>query len=169
MAMSTDTEKYHTLGPKDVWKDETSVGTVDIARTTNATGEQLHINCPIYKTDTREELNERLQVCYSVLQDRLEQENRIVSENNKRAQQQRLTNEAIKRNEAKYEKDLRNLQKEAKKQRWTDETLETKTKELRENFLKAQETLTKDLPEGSEVHGSPVTKTEEGFVEATTH
>lgn len=78
MPLLPEHEQYHKLGPKDVGFDKDKEGRVaelNIARTTSHTGEQLMISCPVYASDSRDELSARVQFCFSIIQDRMEDEN----------------------------------------------------------------------------------------------
>jgi hypothetical protein len=72
-------ERFHKLGPNETIKaDAKQVMEIQVARQTSTTGEQIAIGCPVYADDTREELNARLGMVYSILQDRLEEENKAM-------------------------------------------------------------------------------------------
>jgi len=73
-------ETFHTLGPKDLGIDpeKKSIMSMDIAKTTNHTGEQIHIAVPIYADDDRIAVSRRLGFAYSLIQDRMEAENKAL-------------------------------------------------------------------------------------------
>lgn len=142
MALTEETEKYHTLGPKETSKgSEECWMKVNVVRQTSHTGEQFHFEIPVYASDTRDEMNDRIHMCLSVIQDRLEQENTAFLKIQAEEQKKRLTQEAIERNWKKFEREKKDLQKEAKKAGWKQETLDAKLADLTERFTKAQETL----------------------------
>lgn len=120
MSLLPEHERYHTLGPKDVGVDgdKKPAMTIDVLRTTNNTGEQLHIQVPIYGDDSRDQLRDRLNFAYSILQERLEDENKAVEWRNKRMEIVRRAAEASKRNAERLQKKLNHLQKLARKSKW---------------------------------------------------
>jgi hypothetical protein len=136
-----ESERFHTLGPKETIKSGDPAFRIGIVRTTSYTGEQFHIDCPVYADDSRAELHDRVGMCLSVIQERLEEENEAMVEINEREQKTRLREEVIKRNVMKFNKDKKDLEKEAKKAGWKPETLEAKIKDLEERFDTAQKTL----------------------------
>lgn len=140
MALSSKHRKYHELSPCDVFtKEETPITSYDVGRATSATGEQFHFSCPVYKSDTREELNNRIQFLMSIVQDRLEEENEAMQEAEAEVTKARRKGEVMKRNRSKYDAELKALKKEAKKKGWTEEETTTKVTELTNKFEKAQE------------------------------
>lgn len=170
MAMSKDTEKYHAMAPKDTCKDgETPLFRVNVVRTTSHTGEQFHIDCPVYSTDTREELDNRVGMCLSVIQDRLEAENEAYLAVQEASTKKRLTEEALRRNQKKLEKDLKKLEQQRKTERWTDETYEAKKADLRTRFETAQKTLEESETVEDVVANAPKNLEIAESAEATTH
>jgi hypothetical protein len=113
MALIPEHEKFHALGPIDTIKSggERVMG-IQIARQTNATGEQIVMECPVYNTDTRDELNARLQMCYSLLQDRLEDENKAMLALEEKAKAKKAAAEAEEeaRKEEKHQTELRRIE-----------------------------------------------------------
>lgn len=74
-----ENERFHKLAPKDVLKaDEKPLIEMQLAKQTTSTGEQIVMNCPMYASDTREELNDRIQMCFSIMQERMEEENKVL-------------------------------------------------------------------------------------------
>lgn len=73
-------KKYHSMGPKDCrWgnkEDEAFV--VQINRQTNSTGEQLAIQVPVYRDDTREQMLDKIYLAYAIVGERLEDENKVM-------------------------------------------------------------------------------------------
>lgn len=144
MSVSEKSKQFHTLGPKDVSKTEETWMKVNVVRTTSHTGEQFHIECPVYATDTREEMDARVGMCLSIIQDRLEEENQAFLKIQQEEQLKRMREEAKRRNSIKLQNDLKKLEREGKKQGWKPETLEAKKKETMEKFETAQKTLDED-------------------------
>lgn len=123
MAMLPELEKYHSMSPKDVGLsgEKKQVTVIDVARTTNHTGEQFHVAVPVYAEDTRQELRDRIYFFLSIVQERLEEENRAIQVANDRNQKLRNVQATVKRNALHFQKQLAALQKRAKKEKWQDE------------------------------------------------
>ena len=140
----TEHTKYHKMGPKDIPAPEAGAPhllEVDMMRQTSTTGETISIKCPVYQSDDRETMMNRINMCYSILQERLEDENKAQDLWNKKAQQQRLVAEAERRNVIRYKADEKWIRKEAKKSGWTQEVVQEKLTDLRKRFSEAQEQL----------------------------
>jgi hypothetical protein len=73
-------EKYHKMCPKDIRWDGTKVSEIEVARQTEATGEQFCIKIPVFLEDSREILMDRVNFIYSIIQDRMEDENKATVE-----------------------------------------------------------------------------------------
>lgn len=71
-----DHEKYHNMSPADIKWEGTKVCEFEVARQTEATGEQFCIKIPLFLEDTREVLMDRVNFVYSIIQDRMEDENK---------------------------------------------------------------------------------------------
>lgn len=135
-------EPFHKLGPKDVFKaGKTPVMHVDVVRTTSHTGEQFHINCPVYEDDTREEMKTRVWTCLSLIQERLEEENEALDMVNKKTQAERLREESIRRNQSKFKKDKKELIARSRSEKWTKEQVDKELVDLESRFKQAQDTL----------------------------
>jgi len=69
-------KKYHTVGPADMtWGGkEKAVASVTVTRST-IDNEQVSFACPIFEDDTRESLDLRLGMFFSLAQDRMEDAN----------------------------------------------------------------------------------------------
>lgn len=142
MPLSERTKEFHTLGPCDVKKGgEETWMKVNVVRQTSHTGEQFHFEIPVYASDTREEMNKRIGMCLSVIQDRLEEENEAFLEIQQGEQKKRLTQEAKKRNTLKFESEKKQLRKQAKKEGWTQEVLDEKIADVTERYEAAMKTL----------------------------
>lgn len=77
LVQSPKHKKWHSLAPKAVsWgvKKEPVMTSIDVTRS-SMEGEQISFRCPVFKSDTREELSDRLGLLFSVVQDRLEDAN----------------------------------------------------------------------------------------------
>lgn len=143
MALLKEHEKYHTLSPVDVGMstDKRQVATIDVARTTNHTGEQFHVAVPVYADDTREALNDRLQFFLSIIQDRLEEENKAVVAQNEKAQKIRNLQESMRRNGIHFKKKLEALKKRARKEKWEDAEFVAERAKLIDELKNANEQL----------------------------
>lgn len=139
MPLSPETRKHHSTNPCDVGlsPEKKAAMTVGIVRQTSQTGEQIHIDCPVYAEDTREQLKARLGFCYSILQERLEEENEAVNFQNKRHQTMRMCKVADENNIKHKEKLFAKLEKSAKAQRWTEEKIAEEKKLIETEFDKA--------------------------------
>lgn len=141
-------EEYHGLGPKDILKPgKAPVMHVDVVRTTSHTGEQFHINCPVYEDDTREELKTRIWTYLSIIQERLEDENEAMERVNRLSQQERLREESIRRNQSKFKTDKKDIIKRARAEGWTKEQVDSAMESLTVKFETAQKTLLEGNPE----------------------
>lgn len=93
---------YHELGPKDVrWADEEekTACEVHIVRQTSATGEQINISVPLFAKDSREDVKSRLGMVYSILQDRMEEENKALIALEEKVKAKKEAEEAAKEEE----------------------------------------------------------------------
>jgi hypothetical protein len=133
---------YHKFGPKDLKWDGEKVSEFAVTRTTSATGEQCQILCPIFKDDSRDDMMNRIHMCYSILQERMEDENKVTlaleEKAKQRAQDYSLRKEAKDRNKAKYERELKEVRRQAHKEKWPGDKIEAAEKELAERFHQAQ-------------------------------
>ena len=160
---SAETEQHHLLSPKDLQldSDKKPAMNIDIARTTNHTGEQLHVTVPIYGDETREAIMQRLGFAYSIIQERLESENKVLDwQNIKNAEMRRAATE-IERLKKDLKSELLALDKRKRKENWDADrmraertTLVEKYKELAKptqqkfSHAKAELEAQKDLPMG---------------------
>lgn len=139
MSLSPETKVFHSIGPKDIGLDpeRKPAMNIGIVRTTNQTGEQIHIDCPVYGDETREVLKQRLGFAYSVLQDRLEEENKAVAWQNKRQQTIRSVIAADKKNAERLEQLFAKCAKDAKRHKWTEEKYKEERDKIRAEADKA--------------------------------
>lgn len=108
----TEHAKYHEMGAKEANIREKTV--MHISRQTTQTGEQLHCEVPIFPEDTRAEVKTRLNFFYSLMQDRLDDENKAVQAMNDRNQTIRLATEAMRRNHSLFQQGSKRLERELK-------------------------------------------------------
>jgi thiamine kinase-like enzyme len=134
-----DHAKYHALGPADVGLQATAY--LDIARTTSHTGEQFHVQVPVYKEDTREQLKDRVNFFLSIIQDRMEDENKAVNKMNEIRQLQT----SIERNAKSFLTQKKALDKRLKKQQLTMEQYNADLDTLKENLKTANQTILEKL------------------------
>lgn len=128
---SAEEEKYHSMGPRDLGlqPEKKAAMSVDIARNTNHTGEQLHISVPIYGDESREEVQKRLGFAYSILQDRLEAENKVIDWQNSKQSIIRQSATRIEALKKEMKTELNILEKRRRKEKWDMErTAEEKKK-----------------------------------------
>ena len=109
--------KYHKLGPNELKFGEKAIMTLDVARQTNNTGEQLHISVPIYADDSREEMMSRIHMAYSILQERLEDENKVMQKLNDKIQAKRIREENQRRAEMEAAKQFDDERKQLEAER----------------------------------------------------
>lgn len=160
---SADTEVHHSLGPKDLGLDpeKKAAMSVDIARSTNHTGEQLHVSVPIYGTESREEIQKRLGFAYSIIQDRLEAENKLIDWQNSKQTTMRRSVTYIESLKKEMKAELNALDKRNRKEGWDAERLMSERTSIVEKYkakgkehqavfghAKAELDAQKDLPMG---------------------
>jgi dipeptidase len=75
-----DHEKYHKMGAGDIKWSGNKVGQIEFLRPTSGDGEQCSVACEIFHDDTREDITKRFNWLFSIVQDRLEDQNRAVHE-----------------------------------------------------------------------------------------
>ena len=134
-----DHAKYHKLGPSDVGLQATAY--LDIARTTSHTGEQFHVQVPVYKEDSREQLKDRVNFFLSIIQDRMEDENKAVNKMNEIRQLQT----SIERNGKSFLIQKKALDKRLKKQQLNLAEYNSELETLKENLKKANQTILEKL------------------------
>jgi len=79
-----DHAKYHAMKPEDIKWDGPKVATIEYLRPTSNDGEQVSLAIPVFKDDSREQLTDRINFLYSVVQDRMEDNNKAVMESNQK-------------------------------------------------------------------------------------
>jgi hypothetical protein len=160
---SAEEEKFHSLGPKDLGLDPEKKASmsIDIARNTNHTGEQLHVSVPIYGNETREEIQRRLGFAYSVIQDRLEAENKVIDWQNSKQATMRRAVTMIEHLKKDMKRELLALDKRKRKEKWDDERTLSERRAVVDSYkekgkehqiayahAKAEVEAQKDLPMG---------------------
>jgi len=151
MAISKTDKQYkahRVLGPKEVAKDSAIFTKIDVVRVTSKTGEQFHMECPLYVDDTREEVNTRMGMLLSVVQDRLEEENEAWNEVETTQLKKRLIKEAAKRNEKSLKTKKLALDNRLKHSKISTDDYTKELLELEEKFATAMKELTQaETPE----------------------
>lgn len=132
-------EKHHKASPADVGLKETA--RIAVIRTTNQTGEQFQIEIPVYPDDSREQLNDRVGFFLSIVQDRMEDENKAVNELNQRAEKVRRTGEQLKRLTSEFEKQVKAVKKRASKGELEQADADAQVKKLEDEFNAAAQHL----------------------------
>lgn len=156
---------HHTYGPKDLGLDpeKKSVMSVDIARTTNHTGEQIHISVPMYSDDDRETVLKRLGFAYSVIQDRMESENKAMEFVKERSETIRRAEAIISRNENHLKLELEKLGKLAKRNKISKQEFEVQRDKLMKGLEISNSETKKTMDHAhAEIRaGHPIEKEEE--------
>lgn len=115
-----DHARYHALSPKDVGLKDTMP--LQITRTTAETGEQFTFEVPIYPDDSREKVNDRVNFALSIMQDRMEDVNKAVTEAREKAQKAHHAKVMVGK--------VRALEKRLKRGKITQETFDKEMEEL---------------------------------------
>lgn len=111
-------ERFHKLGLSDLKWDAKPVTEVLVQRQTAMTGETLSIAVPLYADDTREVLNDRMGLFFSIMQDRMEDENERVMELEQQVTEQRRAAEAKKQADLQAKRQAKLEENAAKKAKW---------------------------------------------------
>lgn len=139
-------KKYHEMGPKDAGlKGEVKL---QVARTTDHTGEQFAMDIPIYPDDSREQVRDRVNFFLSLIHDRVEDVNKAIVEMNEREQKLRHARELIKRNLQTFANKAKALEKRLKrkgKDGITQSEYEHALENLKAELKAANEPLQKEL------------------------
>jgi hypothetical protein len=108
---------FHSMGPKDCqWHDAKDLAFhVQFQRQTNTTGEMLAIQIPVFIHDTREEMMKRIQIAYSIAQERLVEENKAMINLARKAEERKLAEVASKSDLKMKEAEAKRLAKMIKK------------------------------------------------------
>ncbi len=80
----SDHAKYHSMKPSDIKWSGKKVAAIEYLRPTSNDGEQVSLAIDIFIDDTREQLTDRINFLYSLVQDRMEDNNKAVLENNQK-------------------------------------------------------------------------------------
>lgn len=151
-----DHEKYHTMGPGDVGlKEPMHVG---IIRTTAQTGEQFQFDVPIYPDDSREMVRNRINFVLSIMQDRMEDENKAVEELNKKQQRLRHLKILIEKNNKTFVNKAKALEKRLKRKAISKADYEAELEQLKAELKAANDPLQAELGSEGEIFGSPVSQ-----------
>lgn len=119
-----DFGSYDGKGPADLkhGSEDQALFNVQIARNTNATGEQIAISVPVYKSDSYADMIARLELAYHIPQLRLEQENKFMIALNEK-QQEAQRHEELTKLEAQAKARVDNLLKSGKAKLLEDGTV----------------------------------------------
>lgn len=115
--MLPEHEKYHKMDAKDAHIKEKTI--MHVTRNTTQTGEQFHAEIPVYPEDTREMVKERTNFLLSIIQDRLEDENKAVNEQTQKQQRINDLAQAYKRNHISFQAKAKALKKELARKKLT--------------------------------------------------
>jgi hypothetical protein len=140
-------ETFHMMGPKDLGidPDKKSIMNMDIARTTNHTGEQLHISVPMYADDDRATVSKRLGFAFSIIQDRMESENKAMEFIKERSTTVHRGGELVARNEKHFQEELNKISKQHERTKLTSEEFVAARTKLMEDLKAANEPIQKDI------------------------
>lgn len=134
--------KYHKLGPKDCNWEGKQCAEIAIARQTSALGEQCEIKVPIFTEDTREQMMDKIHMAYSIMQERMEDQNKVVmgleAQSKVRANEETLRRQSKDRNKSRYEKELKAMRRQGHKEHWMTDKLEKEELDLAAKFNEAQ-------------------------------
>lgn len=110
-----DHNKFHGKGPKELCHgdDKDVLFAVQVQKQVSVSGEQMAIQVPIFKSDTREAMNERLHLAYEIMGERMGYENAAVEKLNQAAQDKRRQ-EHLDRVQAQQDAKLKKLQERGK-------------------------------------------------------
>ncbi len=135
--------QYHKLGPKDcAFKSyKKKVADVNICRNTSTTGEQISILIPIYSDDSRKEMDDRLGMAYSILQDRLEAENKVMAVLNEKQQNRRQCMMRVEKEDKEYNFAIEKIEKRQRKEGFDDAFKDKLLGELNDAHEKEIQTL----------------------------
>jgi hypothetical protein len=140
--------KYHEMGPKDVGLKEPVF--VQVARTTDHTGEQFAFNIPIYPDDSREQVKDRVNFFLSVMHDRVEDINKAIVELDEKNKKSQQIKELIGRNNQTFVNKAKALEKRFKKKQIKPEDYEVELKVLKDGLAAANGPLQKELEDAGE-------------------
>jgi hypothetical protein len=140
--------KYHSLGPQDIsWgkENEERVMTFAVTRQSSAFGEQTSMECPVFASDSREMMMNRIHMCYSILQERMEDENKVTitleGKARERAKEIKLKKEAQDRNQKRFEAEKKEINRKAHAEKWKGDRIEKELEELTAKFFEAQKLI----------------------------
>ncbi len=132
-------KKYHEMGAQEAQLKEKT--TVHVVRTTNQTGEQFHVEVPIYPTDDREAIKNRVNFFLSIIQDRMEDENKAMVDAQKKEYEKRALQEASQRNNQSFINQSKDLAKKLKQNKIKQLEHDTQLAKLKENLVTANKEL----------------------------
>src|SRR5580692_600922 len=117
--MLPEHEKYHKMPASEAHIKEKTI--MHVSRSTAQTGEQFHAEIPIYPEDTREQIKDRTNFMLSIIQDRLEDENRAVNARNEEQQKINGAAMAIERNKKSFISKTKALAKQLQRKKISKE------------------------------------------------
>lgn len=142
-------KEFHEMGPKDLGfrTKEESVMSVDIARTTNQTGEQIHVSVPVYKDEDRETVQRRLGFAFSLIQDRLKDENKAIMYLNEWHSKKRQAQVELQKSEDSYGKEIKAVEKREQKNSIPKEEADKIKESLKVKFEEKKAALEAEIAE----------------------
>jgi multidrug efflux pump subunit AcrB len=136
-------EKYHKMNAKEADIREKTI--MHVSKTTSMGGEQLHAEIPIYPDDTREQITDRMNFMFSLLQERLETENKAIENKNQAQQRIHDISMAIKRNHLSFQTKSRALQKNLSKKKISQANYDQEMIDLKAKLDEANRQLEEGL------------------------
>lgn len=82
-------KRFHSIGPKDLkwpWRKR-PLNIIHVQKEVSS-GEHMSVDVPIYKTDSREDITDRVGLFVSILQDRMDEFAEAWAESKKRAEEE---------------------------------------------------------------------------------
>lgn len=143
-----DHKKYHDMGPADVGLKEPVF--VQVARTTDHTGEQFAFNIPVYPDDSRDSVRDRVNFFLSIMHDRVEDINKAMIELDAKASESRQLKQLIDRNNQTFVNKAKALEKRFKRKAIKQDEYDKELATLKAGLKEANEPLQQKLEDEGE-------------------
>ncbi len=145
-----DHAKYHDMGPKDVGLKEAVK--LQVARTTDHTGEQFAFEIPIYPDDSREQVRDRVNFFLSIMHDRVEDVNQAMLESREKELKINHLRKAIENNNQRFVNQTKALEKRLKRKAIKQAEFDEELAKLQAELKEANELMQKELESLGEKH-----------------
>ena len=159
MPILPEHEKYHTMDAKDAHIKEKII--MHVTRNTTQTGEQFHAEIPVYPEDTRQMVKDRTNFMLSIIQDRLEDENKAVNEQTQKQQRINDLAQAYKRNHISFQAKAKALMKNVARKKMTLEEHDKELAQMKTNLELANKELEASISELTDGHKAITERAEE--------